>query len=306
MFILLFLLTQFNHYWGNGVKKQMVFICVNYLNCSDTIQFVQSLLRQDQAADIHIVVVDNSENEEEFTNLKNRLNFEQVMIIESKTNLGYFGGAKYGLQYYSSLWEIPEWIIISNTDLEIQDPEFCNKLWSNWKGSETVIAPSIVSTHTGLDENPHMVKRPSIRRILFYRTLYRFYYLTLFYQYLSCFRNYAKLKLIDKIPWLSSTIKSRSNEKLIYAPHGSFIIFNRNFFKNADIDFGAFLFAEEIFVGELARNSGVKIVYAPSLIVIHHSHSTTGIIKNRKMIKFKNDSYSYLYHEFFQEKVIHE
>ena len=79
--------------------------------------------------------------------------------------------------------------------------------------------------------------------------------------------------------------------KIIYAPHGSCIIFNENYFKmGGNLNHISFLFGEEIFVAESAKKSGLKVQYEPQLRVSDYEHASTGFFYSRKIAGFMKQS----------------
>ena len=77
----------------------------------------------------------------------------------------------------------------------------------------------------------------------------------------------------------------------IYAPHGSCIIFNKNYFeRGGTLDHISFLFGEEIFVGETVRNLRLNVLYIPEIKVRHYEHSSIGNVISRRINKFYRKS----------------
>jgi hypothetical protein len=88
----------------------------------------------------------------------------------------------------------------------------------------------------------------------------------------------------------------------VYAAHGSFIIFHRNYFlERNDFSHKPFLFGEEISVAENLRSSQLKAVYWPDLKIKHQEHQSTGRIPNRKMRKFISEASRYCADRFFKK-----
>lgn len=85
-----------------------------------------------------------------------------------------------------------------------------------------------------------------------------------------------------------------NKEKFIYSAHGSFIIFTKKFFLNYVFYYEAFLFGEEIYLAEVCKKSGYKIIYFPEIKFLHKEHSTTGRWKKGKMLRYKKESIEFL------------
>src|SRR5215470_14735408 len=103
-------------------------IAINYRTDEHAVQLARSLAGfSDQ--DIRVVLVDNSEkNEPEaFARMIHAVN-PDVQCVQAPSNLGYFGGANFGLQNYLAHSPLPQWVIICNVDIEFRDPEFFTTL----------------------------------------------------------------------------------------------------------------------------------------------------------------------------------
>jgi GT2 family glycosyltransferase len=91
-----------------------------------------------------------------------------------------------------------------------------------------------------------------------------------------------------------------SHPVAIYAPHGSFLIFNWSYFSTGGtLDHPTFLFGEEIFVAEAARRLKLRVVHDPRLVVFHEEHATTGIFPRAAMARYLRESSAYMADQFF-------
>jgi GT2 family glycosyltransferase len=207
------------------------------------------------------------------------------------SNLGYFGAAHLVL---NSVWKnrLPDWLVVSNADIRLPQHSFLTRLADHSAGRCAVIAPKIVSTETGLDQNPFHRHRPSAVRINLNRLIPRvpllFWLVTA--QYL------IKRSIRRRIP--GNHAQSTKNSTNIYAPHGAFIVFSKEYFRRGgSLNCGAFLFAEEIFVAETCRRLGLHITHSPDLEVLHDEHvSTRG---NPAIRRYQAEAADYCFREFF-------
>jgi GT2 family glycosyltransferase len=274
---------------------RILVLCINYHAAADSERFIRDLFALECGKALDVRLVDNSAAtspqpsfprlEEEFPNLK---------LLSPHGNLGYFGGAAHGLKDYLRTNDPPEWVVVANTDLSFPQNDFFARLLDLYEGEKppAVLAPAIISGQSGSDQNPYMRFRPSAGRMSFYRSVFRCYPLSLLYHCLALIKSRFSRKTPggrDIAPPLR-----------IYAPQGSFILFHRTYFSSGgSLEFGSFLFGEEIFVGETARRLGLFVQYDPRLRVFHREHAVTGLFRNRKMARFQSDSCSYLYREYF-------
>ncbi|QTA83253.1 Glycosyltransferase II domain-containing protein [Desulfonema limicola] len=276
-------------------KKDILFICINYYNEDDTQKFVYDLIKQKKSNLLHIIIVDNNGNEVSDHRLHNLSKMDsRIQVFNPVDNLGYFGGAAWALKKYLFQSNIPEWIIISNTDISFENTDFILNLLAMYpKEIEAIIAPSIISAKSGMDQNPYMTKRPNKIRMLFRKFIFMYRYTSFIYTYLYT----TKLKILSKI----ERKNSKATSKRIYAPHGSFIIFNKMYFESGgSLNYEPFLFGEEVFIAETARSLGLHVKYEPLLSVLHQEHATTG--KKNIMIRYQREASSYCADTFFFSK----
>ncbi len=266
-------------------------ICVNYQNDAETVRFVRGLLAQEGASNQKAIIVDNSASGPAEGPLQAIADGDQrVWLIVPASNLGYYGGAAFALRHYLSQSPLPEWVMVSNTDLEFLQPDFLRNLCAfHAEASYAVVAPAILSSLSREDQNPCMRVRPSPLRMHLYKWLFRVPTLLKLYE--------AASSAGPKARQILKTSKPRPGEGRepmeIYAAHGSCILFHRSYFAaGGTLDHGAFLFGEEIFVAETARQLGLRIGYDPRLRLIHNGSASTRLFKPCLLMKAEAAAYS--------------
>lgn len=293
-------------------RASVLTICVNYQNDEETIAFIRSVLRQEGDLAQTVIVVDNTVPPRVDSPLRRASESdERICVLYPDRNLGYFRGAAWGLRKYTDQFGgLPEWVIVSNPDIELIQPDFLSNL-SKFHSSTThaVIAPAIYSRLSRRDLNPHMKARPSRRRMRFYKALFRFYPLSICYHVLafvksSVQREYGRLRSTA-----NSIVKPTANRRRqaaqpeqIYAPHGSFVVLNRRYFEGGgNLDHGTFLCGEELFIAETARRLGLPVVYDPRLGVAHNERTPLRRGMSRQLLAFVREAASYVADTFFIE-----
>jgi len=278
-------------------------ICVNYHNDEQTLRFVRQLLGQKCLCDQKVVIVDNSETpvaegalwDEAGTN-------ERICLYHPGKNLGYYGGAAWGLREYTKKFPLPDWVIVCNTDMQFVRADFLSNLCALYSTSEhAVVAPAIISGASGRDLNPFMKERPTRARMHFYKWAFRYYPLLMTYQVLGLVKN--KIQFMSTFAGPRSKASSEEKVRLpqqIYAPHASFVIYNRKYFTcGGTLDYSVFLYGEEIFIAETVKRLGLTILYDPRLEVLHLQHATTNIFKSRRIPNFMKEAAEYCADTFF-------
>jgi GT2 family glycosyltransferase len=197
---------------------------------------------------------------------------------------------------------LPDWVIVSNVDLLVADAQFLDKLAAlRARPRLGVVAPSIRSALTGRDQNPFMRKRPSAMRMHVYKWMFRSWLVLNAYELASAafhkVRNAGRAR-----PGASAGLRENS-AGTIYAPHGSFLIFSKEYFRDGgNLDFPCFLFGEEVYLAEGLRKLGLDVVYEPSLEVVHQEHKSTKMVKSRKLARAVASSAAYCADTYFPWK----
>ena len=273
----------------------VLLLCVKYGADKETEKYLESVRGLRGQQNLQVLVVDNMVD----SSPARWLARHNCATIHAPENLGYFGGGRYGLSHYLRQNPLPDWIIVSNVDLAIADPDFLLHLASLSRFPRLgAVAPRIRSALTGRDQNPFMRVRPSPIRMHVYKWLFRSWLVLNTYELASA----AVHKARGAVRRLTGIVVSRgaSSRQTIYAPHGSFLILSKNYFaRGGDLEFPEFLFGEEIYIAESMKNLGLEVLYEPSLEVLHNEHRSTNLLKSRKMAAYVAAAAAYCADKFF-------
>jgi GT2 family glycosyltransferase len=275
----------------------ILFIPVNYASDASTVAWIEAILRLRLSERARVVVVDNTPRpQEQIPWKKGRSSAHseddpQVQWIAAPKNLGYFGGADFGLSHYLARAPLPEWVIVSNVDLDFGNADFLTGLTPLQLPDDCgIVAPSIRSTRNGKDQNPYMAIRPSAARMHWIKWVTATPLRLLAYK----FGSRMKGKMVGA---LSTSIYP---PQPIYAPHGSCLLFHKRYFEwGGTLKHPCFLFGEEIFVAESARRLGLRVWFEPSLKLLHREHETTDIMRNRVMAAYVAQASAYCADTYF-------
>lgn len=250
------------------------YVCTNFNNASYTREAVASLLGN-VGHDARIVVVDNASVEEERAALRDLLGaVEQVEIVFSDRNLGYFSGLNLGIARLRQKYPDLAWMFVGNNDL-IFPPNLLNHLMARQDGlaSHPVVSPDIV-TIEGEHQNPHVISGISRTREFFYDLYYANYYL-------GCLIKWAAKKL--------GSVVDRPDEsqwkvpRQIYQGHGACYLLTPKFFEQFEALWApTFMMSEEYFLSKQLNDVGQSVYYEPALQVTHHWHGSLDKLPSRK------------------------
>ncbi len=265
----------------------ILIVTVNYKNSKPTENLVKSLMHCKINMNLKILIIDNESSENSFNNLKmiRKKGNLNIKIIRSTKNLYYWGGVNLGIKKYYDKQIDYKWIIVCNNDVQFDDINFFEKLNNINEKSCGIIAPSIKSSLTKNDLNPFMIEPISLHQDIYYSIYYK---------------NFFTARIVHKIGRLIQSMKNKmknqnlSNNK-IYAPHGSCMIFNKDFFLNGGfLETGFTMYGEEVSTAEIAKKINSEIIYFPSLSLIHNDHQSTGQSSLRENFLHSKSTYYFL------------
>jgi GT2 family glycosyltransferase len=272
----------------NTGDRTIVFVANHYANEAEVRTFVQHCAALELPAGwaLEILVCDNSDS------WTGDSPHPCATILRQGKNLGYYGGCAHALAHWRTMHggAIPAWVGAVNTDLEL-DPMFFRTIVENVPTQYAVVAPA-VQLPDGTHQNPYMHDRPSMARMAWMRMVFRTestaWAWTLGHDLMRRVRPHSK----------KDGIRTR---RQIYAPHGSIVMFRREFFsKGGKLEFGGFMYGEELHVAEQARQLGLSVLYEPMASVLHNAHSCVGKVPSKLNRKWRTDSSEFLWSAYFR------
>lgn len=263
---------------------RILILCTNYNTYEKAERYIDSVIKSagKAGAIVDILVGDNSDPVKDISIKNTNCALE---VIKTYSNLGYFGGITYAIKHSKISLKEYDYIILSNVDLIVSEDFFTVLSDNKYRKNVGCIAPSIYSLDTHNDRNPKMTARPSKRRLIVLRFMYQFPIL---------FTTYVKYFRRKRVSDISLT------PRVIYAPHGSFMVFTSaaaDFLQN--MTFGAFMFCEEIFIGENMNRLQLQVLYDPTLKVIDSDHESTKRVKKNTIYKWNVDALSFILNEYY-------
>lgn len=258
---------------------KIAFICVNYNNSKVTINYILNVLAIKKTHHLKIIIVDNASEKQDTESLSkyiSDLKNEDVILLKSDINLGYFRGLNLGIKW-ALLNGYDQYQLVGNNDLEFF-PDFLDILENlEIKSNELILAPDIITTE-GIHENPHVINKMSSLRKL---------------KYDIYFFNYYLAKIITKFYSAERKPKSFDPErKYIHMGNGALYVLTPFFFHYFDkLWDDVFLYGEEaILAGQISSVEG-KILYEPLLKCNHNESATTSKMESKYKYKIIQSSY---------------
>lgn len=285
-------------------------IGVNYGTDPMAVRFARAARALACEGDLSVVIVDNTEGGGRDAL---RADLERadggLRLVWAGQNLGYFGGAALGLREHVEARGWPDWVIVANVDIEFRDADLLRRLLGlPWPDDIGIVAPSIWSRKSLRDLNPRLVRRPRRSTMKFYKLVFANFLTLNLYEVAAAAKHVVKY-LLRQGRGLAGRVGAKGPEagrapgggrRVIYAPQGSCMIFSRQYFaRGGTLDYPSFLFGEELYVAETARELGLAVVYEPRLRLWHDDHASTGLIRSRRVATQQGRSARFIADRYF-------
>ena len=270
--------------------KSLDLVYVNYLSDTEVIYSLKTLIESEIDAYflINIFILDNSSGEGKLNEKLLLLNEQiknknlKIKYIKSERNIGFGSGCNLAAKYGDS-----EIIIFVNCDTDFSQTNKENfKLMINKLSNDTVIIGPKIISNKGLIHascfsfDPTSIILKPLRHVRKMGNLSKF------------IPEYRFLK--SKIDRISYAGVDKENPSHVDWISGCFMVVSRSFFSIAKgFDERYFMYFEDVDLCRKARQLQLKVIFDPSLSVIHaarhQSSSTNGILKS--IIKNKTTRY---------------
>jgi GT2 family glycosyltransferase len=258
------------------------FVCVNYNNSRITIDYISNLLFIKKGYDVIVVIVDNASKQDELEILENYIENEDIILIKSDLNLGYFKGLNLGLSVLNT--SEFDYIVVGNNDLKFQD-DFLEQLEVRKSHDNAlVLSPNIIRPD-GVHQNPHMINKFNAVQKVYRRIYYSNYYISIFLQFI-----YGFLKKLTKTDDRSGNLE----EQIIIMGYGACYVLTKKFFDFfISLDAPNFLMGEEgVLANQVLSVNGITI-YCPDLVVEHLDHTSIGKLPTRRLFELNRQAYKH-------------
>lgn len=267
------------------MTTKAVMVLVNYYGEEELSAYVRQYIIHEQNAIEKLYIINNgSKNLSSLSTMAEQ--HPWIKILNLQENIGYLPAAERALQdYINENKRFPSALILSNYDLVPDSAGWLQHL-IQWAVTEKldVFTPQIIAVPGNRAMNPfygERLKVAHIQRLLRITSSYPVY---LIYQWLH--------RLKRRVPL--------SSHHSLYAIHGSFLGFTKTFFeKNGTTNYPCTLYGEELFIAEQVRQLNLRMDYHRQLRLLHHEHTSTGTVKNKKHMQFLHRSLKFIYTTYY-------
>lgn len=270
------------------MKKKIVFVLLHYNTIADTKKIVKQIMKLPEFSngEIQIIIVDNASPNQTGYDLKRLYkDFDGVDVLLSEKNMGFAKGNNLGIQKGLSDYEC-EFIIVSNTDIEIISDNFITSIDREYERSNfSILGPDIIKPVQNILIHQNPIKLNQKITLKFIKSeKHRIIYTELRVNFILRIKRI--LEIIGLKKKKNITQPSIPNNQYYQGDlilHGSFLIFHRTFFESFPDGFykKTFMYGEEHILSYMVQSKGLRMVYNPTIKVVHHEGKATLSEKNQ-------------------------
>lgn len=270
-------------------RERFAVVILHYNAIDDTIECIESVFKTMAHHDIEVVVIDNKSPNGSGEILRTKYGQkDKVHLIFSDTNLGFAKGNNLGYAYAKEKLNI-DFMIIINNDTVINDSEFIDKALRIYKETGyAVLGPDILSVKcigkSNAHQNPHRLKcvdLDEINRILIHlrrerRKLWVMKTIPVASVYEKLRR--VKRKIIRNVSYNRHEDYHQGDHPMENVTlHGACLIYSPKFIERFDYAFRPepFMYLDEDHLHYMCNKIGLKIIYDPSLKILHKEDKST-------------------------------
>lgn len=242
-----------------------------------------------------ITIVDNASPNQSGLKLKQEYcNDNRIDVIINLSNEGFAKGNNVGYNFIRDKYK-PEFIIVMNNDIIIDQVDFLDKIEVIYKQTEfDVLGPDIIRILDGVHQSPLHRAMPSYEII-------KSWYDGCVDRCIHPIISYLKLKIKEK--FLNKRKKKVNNEEQRKSSiesmtdvvlHGACYIFGPGFVKKRKCCFNpsTFMYGEELILYQECHQQGLRMIYDPSVRVQHLQGATTEKCFRSEFKRYKVANYN--------------
>lgn len=259
-------------------KLDLSVVILHYNDFSMTKAYIENLKEQNwQGISHHYIVVDNASPDGSGEKLKTIFaDTPETVVLLSEDNLGFAKGNNLGIRYADANFN-SDLIVVSNNDIVIEDREFMQKLVGVYLRERfALFGPDIFSIRKNVHQSPIRSCHLSCEEVQ--------------NKMVELDRTLWKLKLVEKIKVydLLRKLKEIVGKPRPHAAHwdsvqegvvlqGAFFVLAERYMKAYPDGLypGTFLYMEEDILNYRAKKENLRILYDPSLSVLHLDGAST-------------------------------
>lgn len=276
------------------MNSKLTFIILNYNTYEDTVLCIESIYRFSGISvdEIKIVIVDNASTDDSVKKLKsNYAENDGIVVLKNNENLGFARGNNVGISYALKEYS-PEFIVVLNSDTELIQEDFYQKVLEEYcKSKFALLGPLVINGKGRCDNSPYLeetLEQAYATKKILLRTRRRIITNTTNIHYIIRYFYFSIIKKKEVMNIHGDYYKRLIN----VVPCGCFLVFSRDAFNYiSGFDERTFLYYEEQILFQHLKKHGLTTVYTPNICIYHKEGSsssrTNRSSKERKLFENK-------------------
>lgn len=271
----------------------ITFIILHYNGLDDTIICVESIKKFIDSTNYKVVIVDNKSPDKTYDDLlKYFANDENIVIIQSESNLGFAKGNNVGIDYARNNWQ-SDFVAVINNDTALIEKFLLEKVREKYCATNfAVLGPLVLKGDGYCNTNPMAVgtqtREAALEKMKHYRKMYWIYKFGLATLYHKLCNILVKLNIKKHTHKELLCCEERTHVRL----HGCFMVFSEKFFeKQEGFDPRTFMYFEEDILQYKLEKEGLVSLYTPEIKVYHKGEASTNrsftTKRNKALFVFK-------------------
>lgn len=258
--------------------RKMSVVILNYKNYQDTIECVDSLLKQNGFNYLfEIIIVDNCSENFSVKILTDKYKLiNQIHILKSNKNEGYAKGNNRGILYSLKVLKIDK-VLVLNNDTIMVDNNYLLYLYNfDYRANNLGAIGTKIIGEDGINQNP-VYTSISFKRIILDLSLSLLIYTNIFPVLRVIYRSMFK-PLLTKIHMANSNLNVNNNNQF-YILHGSSILLTPLFFKYFNGLYPkTFLYYEENILALMMMKVNLNWKYTNEIGVYHKEDRSSNLV----------------------------
>lgn len=261
--------------------KEICFIILHYNCFESTSNCIDSICSLENQDDLDIIVIDNNSVNDSYIKLNEKYGQDKIKFLHNSKNLGFSAANNIAYEYAKNIDDY-KYYVFANNDVCFNQKNFVKRIKQIYsKSGFSVLGPDVFNPNINKHQSPidlslKRTRKDVIKTIILNRVA------LLFYPVYSILENKRDQKVDEK------ELPVKYYENVIIS--GSCLIFTNEFLREKIIPFWpqTFFYYEEYILGWWCNRHNKKIVFDPSIQIMHyHGVATETIGKEKKRRKFQ-------------------
>lgn len=256
------------------------FIVLHYNVYDETCRCVDSILALNNQEDIEIVLIDNASQNDSYSKLQIRYQNQRVHMLQTKKGLGFSGANNMAYDYAKKLFDM-DFVVFTNNDVAFLQEDFVDKVRQEYARSHfALLGPDVYTPKIDLHVSPisrnMVVPMKQLKRKIFKEKIA-----------LALFPLYFQFYKRGKVEEVAYDVILEEQENVVLS--GSCIICSRDLLNEKEKVFypETYFYYEEYILAYWCYKNHKKVVFQPSIQVLHFGGVATTTVSNNMKDKLK-------------------